>query len=1151
MSNLNNAPKQNDWETLEKYDNDHSYSIINGTLHIPETIDEDWIKRYFTSFFKHPHIWTLIKNKIKSSSWVCQLYDIFTEEIDGIDKKDRDTFLSIFSENFPEKFKILHVLKISTANYDSYIQLRDNACFAETCLSGLNLSGEIKGKIFVDISDKSDVSDLYKNITINNEKNKYNSHIYTVSALYEIAEIVNKKHKGPKVRAWQHCRTYEDPIKGTQKYNFSYDKSKLKGFNQSDTDLCVPPKKKGWTKNCIMDIISGNKIKIIQSLISDQLVTPNMITMSENELYEVIKNNILSYNDYSKLHAQVSLCDSPVKHGKQKEAFALKVKFTLDQWQIDFITKSVPKNKDAELIHQVNYQKDSDVKCILLQGPTSGGKTYASMGVIDRLLAKYKEMDRKKSTIVYCTPNFYLAIQTYSIINNTFSNNNMGLVTKGILDIPAEINGVRVIVGTPKELWSLMCKGDKINVLIIDEIHMIGNSDCWNKDKQSMSNLIGMTRDQVIGLSATIHSEDIKVLEDHIIKTMGCNKKIETISYGNRPVPLYPHVFNGKIVPAGDEIKFCEITVEKTKELLIELKKDDKSPTLIFDENDRSCFKHYRALVKHLEEEEKENFPLWLELLKINQDIKSYNMKSQNNYNIYKEDYTKNKSEKINKQCSEIKKHAVHKTAVAAKVLDYIISLIIDGIKKNKGKYKRRMTNDEIVMLRYIKNHSKLNISVEEYSQIELDYDVLQLFPYYDIYKDISKTIENSVKLSPESISPVPEIPNIAPEYLILGKNVGARSIIDIIDACKSKDKNNKTYNNFVEMCYSERCDVENVKKLYKLLAKGLKFGIAILIESVPYVIQLKIMSLLKNKEIEIIFASQAMRMGIDFPIRSCVIRADTLKPLDICSVLQMAGRAGRRRKDTEGHVIYWNIENFKDAKPENLPRLKIPKHNDTLPNLEHDLKTSGYTGFYINDYNCILDIITKIKDLEDIEQHIKSLSENYENYKYSIQKDNYITLEDDDGECCEDDVPREDGDFSIQVKGNEKINKKQVAPKDVELSKQIFGSIIKTISEYLTLDDDVKNNSRTVRVKSIIIQKIVNYTLENRSLSELLSNSDGRLSDEKIVDIIYDIQEWLNIIQELHMMNRHSKIKNVLKLLKILFEILHQSKYRIISITI
>lgn len=1171
-----------DWETSEKHD---EYSIIraisSGTMFVPSVVDNAWLKKYLKHFSTTDAIWNLVKEKVKDKEWTLLIYDIFLdggESVDGfpveLSDNEKTNFLELFKKNFSDRYAVLHDMKISTGDYNSYMQLCKRAVSSEKCLSDLNLNNEIKGKIFVSISTKSDVCKLYQNVYVTARKDKFDKHVKTVSALIETAEIVEKEKvkgkgktkekpvdEGHRVRAFEHGKKYVhvdtvrkpdgtyEKVTSIKTHTFKFDKKILGNMTiQDSSDLCTPPKNSGWSKGSIMKLIESKKKKICDSLISDGLMSP--ADLSDRALYDIISANILKHGEYINLLSEVKTANGNLlpEYGNTREAFSPKTEFTLDQWQIDFIEKSKATDEKG------------GYNCVLLQGPTSGGKTFASMAVIDGLLARYKATTGQ-STIVYCTPNFYLAIQTYSIIINTFGHTNMGLMTKGILSLPSnDDTGVRVIVGTPKELWTLLFD-ETIEALLIDEIHMIGNSDCNEKDKQSMSNLISIAKDQVIGLSATIHKEDLQVLGDFIKTCMGGERDLDIISYGERPVPLYDHVYDGEIREGTKGLpKFHPIDEKSTKKLLLELRDTNKRPTLIFDEDDVSCFKHYKMLVKHLEEDEKLNFPCWLKLLTINQEIRTYNAQTASAYSSYREDFNSYKQAKIKKQESDINKHALTKKSLLNHILDHIADLVNASVKlASVAGHERPMTEAEAKTMTNVKSRlgDKCVYSVSGLKGLNINIDTLQLLPYYDIYHGILKNINRQYDLCPDMISPLPEVPNTASPHLILGETKGSQDIINVVESCKANRKNDKLYNNFVEICKSERCDEDNARLLFKLLAKGLKFGVAILIESIPYVIQLKVMSLLKDREIEVVFASQSMRMGIDFPIRSCVIRADTLKSLDICSSLQMAGRAGRRRRDTVGYVYYWNIQNAADINNDNLPRLNFPKFNPEVPNLRSKLKTQGSTGFYINDYNCIIKIVTKIKNMQDLENTVDNILTKYESFRDSNARSGCVRVEyDDDGEVIEDHVEESyENDFSIRTKGKsgagtvknvfEDINEEQAGK-----FTSLFDDVIDIIAKYLILDENKIRNKAKVAVKSKILKKIIEFTVNGTSLTDLLT-VNGKLSDDKISKMIDSIQEWLNIIQEIHTINRQSGVKNALKLLQLLFEILHQSKYKLTSLTL
>jgi hypothetical protein len=112
-----------------------------------------------------------------------------------------------------------------------------------------------------------------------------------------------------------------------------------------------------------------------------------------------------------------------------------------------------------------------------------------------------------------------------------------------------------------------------------------------------------------------------------------------------------------------------------------------------------------------------------------------------------------------------------------------------------------------------------------------------------------------------------------------------------------------------------------DVDSMLDVVLFGLKYGIGLILPSLPCVIQFQLLNMMKKKHISVVFASRSMAIGVNYPIRTTVIMAThqqwTSYPPSI--MIQMAGRCGRRGKDTEGNVIYWGISNVNEANAESL----------------------------------------------------------------------------------------------------------------------------------------------------------------------------------------------------------------------------------------
>ena len=109
---------------------------------------------------------------------------------------------------------------------------------------------------------------------------------------------------------------------------------------------------------------------------------------------------------------------------------------------------------------------------------------------------------------------------------------------------------------------------------------------------------------------------------------------------------------------------------------------------------------------------------------------------------------------------------------------------------------------------------------------------------------------------------------------------------------------------------------------------RGLEFGITIINPSLPFVIQNIILDNLRTKNMGIVFASESMSMGINYALRSVIIKSPKkLIKINPGKLIQMGGRCGRRGKDNQAHVIYWNIENSYEAHHSFIEPVSYPEH--------------------------------------------------------------------------------------------------------------------------------------------------------------------------------------------------------------------------------
>jgi ATP-dependent RNA helicase DDX60 len=91
---------------------------------------------------------------------------------------------------------------------------------------------------------------------------------------------------------------------------------------------------------------------------------------------------------------------------------------------------------------------------------------------------------------------------------------------------------------------------------------------------------------------------------------------------------------------------------------------------------------------------------------------------------------------------------------------------------------------------------------------------------------------------------------------------------------------------------------------------QGLKRGIGIYTKDMPSTYNNIVQKLAQYGELGFVVADLRLALGINMPFRSsCILGYKDYTKFDIANYLQMIGRSGRRGKDREGHIIYANVE--------------------------------------------------------------------------------------------------------------------------------------------------------------------------------------------------------------------------------------------------
>lgn len=186
---------------------------------------------------------------------------------------------------------------------------------------------------------------------------------------------------------------------------------------------------------------------------------------------------------------------------------------------------------------------------------------------------------------------------------------------------------------------------------------------------------------------------------------------------------------------------------------------------------------------------------------------------------------------------------------------------------------------------------------------------------------------------------------------------------------CNTVDKTIQTAINFADRC--SKIDSEEIDEVIKLiderihhqyyLKKCLNKGIAYHFGGIPEEIKLRIENLYKQGLIKFLFCTSTLLEGVNLPAKNIFILSEKIgdgKMSDI-DFWNLAGRAGRLRKDISGNIFCVNLYNqsgyWKDSKNASILRKKeiceikpqiLSKQNDNLyKNISNYFEQKSYSN--------------------------------------------------------------------------------------------------------------------------------------------------------------------------------------------------------------
>jgi len=673
----------------------------------------------------------------------------------------------------------------------------------------------------------------------------------------------------------------------------------------------------------------------------------------QRRLYLLIQSAILEKGKASHLRGELALMDKETR----------KEQMRLDQWQ-------------REMIGYI--QKGLSV---LVNGPTSGGKTFASMAAINWILEQTKAIPVR---LLYCAPTAHLCIQTWASISATFPNTQVALICSIFSHIP---DRATIYVGTPCELnVFLHATPQTFEIGIFDEVHMIstsfGHDTSTIERSEGIAAVMRCVTKQIVAISATIHAEDLPILQEFIAQQCGIlainghrlpattvgsvttvplattpvrGDLIHRIVYPTRPVPLTRLIFERDHLTVSTPesvVPLVAITAETTFRMIKLL--GDRLPALIFDDTDEACWNFFSDYVEWCENRDVE-YAIWKDIhSKMEGVVAAYNTKAAEVEDAWIAAASSPRAELA--LMARIRPLEKMYNTTCQRVRE-VIGIGIDKALNQTSPFSATRVATTTVMG---PDHVAMTFAAGRVVT-PLVNDLLNVYDRYqdlvidggsrvrsrrttcqDVAQDDAGGEEEGGRRSKgkakvkqdagcgEVVKPPPpmlKVPcsGVPPFYRIGNELAEVEEFRQLFTASTSR-ADQKARKQMQQLAQAERIRPDEAKPIFDLIIRGLEYGVGIILPTMPFVVQYQMLKLLTTKKLPVLFASQSMSMGINYPIKTVVIRSGDGLDMNVSEYLQMEGRAGRRGMDVEGFGLAWNITNAPTASLQTLPRLVLPE---------------------------------------------------------------------------------------------------------------------------------------------------------------------------------------------------------------------------------
>lgn len=592
---------------------------------------------------------------------------------------------------------------------------------------------------------------------------------------------------------------------------------------------------------------------------------------------------------------------------KLLEDLTRKMTIRPDGWQSEFL-------EELETDHSV-----------IVFAPTGSGKTFTSIKAFLSVL-------NTKKKVVYVAPYFYLAFQMLSNMRKVTSK-DIHFITEHYKQSPSESN---LYIGTARELYAyFQSRGETFDIGIFDEIHTI-SSTYSDTNSDYYAGLVGMCREKILGLSATIDNSDIERLTKYLSTTSKIDaKKFRSIVHTKRSVPLYKHVVSSRGI-SNEKRENVPKTNQKYMRTFLEMREKKWLPTLCFQANNLITWNDYTSFVAFVEKEEQRENLVREYAFGVNETLKPFLEKREDIKQKMVESTANTQKwtgelNGLEEQLAKMKEIFVNQLEERiVRTLDAFVDDLFESPYSDKSLSELEMEKMKATFEYIYNKHTKQEIEIDDAFHI----------PVFTHSFRLLRSLQESDEVTylPTGKNPFFVFGNVPSDLTLLKSLKEVGGIVN--EEINKKRKAMKLL--------GKAEGIETPTQLYEMMdmfIKGLEYGIGILIPTIPFLLQIEMLRFLSNKYLGIFFASHDMAVGINYPLRSVLIcspdNEEYTYPLALR--VQMEGRCGRRGKDTEGHIVYWNI----NTDEQTLPPLQFP---ETIA--RRDMCISEKTQAYVNAFN-------------------------------------------------------------------------------------------------------------------------------------------------------------------------------------------------------